>query len=146
MANLPGWTLVEKTKAEVKRRFGKADQDDFMSRMEKLSVFDRAWKKERVGLTKRMDGLCSLFDAKMRDALHMWQVIHNISADVVQFETDENKERPEMPAVFSVGPFTSATAATLFVECREFFVQLLETIKAWSRKAAIRIRAHNAEF
>lgn len=146
MADLPQWISVDQIKADIRRRFGKSDQDDLQARLARLTAFDVDWRPERINWKKRLDSLCSLFDGKLGETLSMFKAIKRMSADVAAYESDENKERPQMPAIFSVGPFSSETAATaLFVESREFFAKLRDTIKAWADMAAVRIKAHNAE-
>ena len=52
-----------------------------------------------------------------------------------------------MPAIFSVGSFDTVTCTEeLVFKSTAFFVKLLDTIKIWSEKAAVKIKAHNEEL
>ena len=70
-----------------------------------------------------------------------------MTEEVITYEQEENRHRPEMPAIFSVASFNSQTSSeALIFDSKAFFVEMLETIKNWSDQASERIRVHNAEL
>ena len=84
---------MDKIKAEINRRFGKSDQDDLKARIDRCTAFDKKWLKERVSWTKRLDGLNTLFDHKLKQALNLIAGIQKMTEEVTTYELDENNYR-----------------------------------------------------
>jgi len=94
-----------------------------------------------------MDGLNTLFNFKLKQALNINAEIQKMAEEVKTYEQEENTHRANMPAIFSVASFDSQTGnEELIFKNKVFFVKMLETIKYWSDKASQKIRVHNAEL
>ena len=48
-----------------------------------------------------------MFDHKLKQALNLITGVQRIADEVLAYEMDENRHRPQMPAIFSVGTFNS---------------------------------------
>jgi len=88
-----------------------------------------------------------MFDHKLKQALNLITGVQRMADEVLAYELEENRHRAQMPAIFSVGTFTSQTSSKALVfESKAFFVQMLETYKYWYDRAAVRIKVHNDEL
>jgi septal ring factor EnvC (AmiA/AmiB activator) len=65
----------------------------------------------------------------------------------VAFEKQENAKSAGLPAVFSLGGLQAVNAPNMMsVDCKMYFVHLLETIKQWADTVKPKIVDHNEEL
>ena len=74
-------------------------------------MFEKIWVKERVDWTKRLEGLNTMFNHKLKYALNLITGIQRMADEVLSYEIEENKHRAQMPEIFSVDTFNSKKAA-----------------------------------
>ena len=52
-----------------------------------------------------------MFDHKLKQALNIITKVQSMAEEVLAYEMEENKQRAQMPAIFSVGAFNSQTSS-----------------------------------
>jgi hypothetical protein len=75
--------------------------------MDRCTAFEKRWLKERVDWTKRLEGLNTMFDHKLKQSLNLITGVQRMADEILDYEIEENRYRAQMPAIFSLGKFNS---------------------------------------